>query len=117
MSFPVRYTRQASDDLRSGAAHLQQREGEAAATRFVDTVARMTRSLEGSPTLGTPCDMHSVRRRDLKRLVLPPPFSAWKIYYAVQFSELRVERILHMAPQPQDAAQAANPANSNDPRP
>jgi plasmid stabilization system protein ParE len=110
MSFPVRYTTQASDDLRGGAAYLQQSEGEPVATRFVDTVARMTRSLEGSPTLGTPCDMHSVRRRDLKRLALPAPFASWKIYYAVLFSELRVERILHMAPQPQDAAQAASPA-------
>jgi plasmid stabilization system protein ParE len=111
MSFPVRYTRQASDDLRGGVASLQQREGEPVATRFVDTVARMTRSLEGSPTLGTPCDMHSVRRRDLKRLALPAPFAAWKIYYAVLFSELRVERILHMPPQPQDTQQPADPGS------
>jgi plasmid stabilization system protein ParE len=113
MSFPVRYTTQASDDLKGGAAYLHQSEGEPVATRFVDTVARMTRSLEGSPTLGTPCDMHSVRRRDLKRLALPAPFASWKIYHAVLFSELRVERILHMAPQPQDASPSANPgANS-----
>ena len=107
MSFSVRFTKQAVRDLSAGAACLQASDGEPVATRFVDMVARMTRSLEGSPTLGTPCDMHSVRRRDLKRLGLPAPFSAWKIYYAVQFSELRVERILHMAPQPQDAMQPA----------
>jgi plasmid stabilization system protein ParE len=107
MSFPVRYTRQASDDLRRGVVDMHQRQGEPVASRFVDTVARMTRSLEGSPTLGTPCDMHSVRRRDLKRLALPAPFASWKIYYAVLFSELRVERILHMPPQPQDSQQPA----------
>ncbi|HXE08995.1 MAG TPA: type II toxin-antitoxin system RelE/ParE family toxin [Acidobacteriaceae bacterium] len=113
MSFPVRYTRQASHDLTDGAACLQQSEGEPVATRFVDMVARMTRSLEGSPTLGTPCDMHSVRRRDLKRLALPAPFAAWKIYYAVLFSELRIERILHMAPQPLDAQQTADPGSAS----
>ena len=103
MSFPVRYTRQAAHDLSAATAALQASEGEPAATRFIDIVARLTRSLEGSPTLGTPCDMHSVRRRDLKRLAFPAPFSSWKVYYAVLFSELRIERILHMAPQPQDA--------------
>lgn len=113
MSFPVRYTTQASHDLTHGAAHLQQREGEPVASRFVDMVARMTRSLEGSPTLGTPCDMHSVRRRDLKRLALPAPFASWKIYYAVLFSELRVERILHMPPQPQDTQQPADSGDAN----
>ena len=105
MSFPVRYTRQAAADLTAGAMCLQASEGEAAANGFVDMVARMTRSLEGSPTLGTPCDLHSMRRRDLKRVVLPAPFAAWKIYYAVLFSELRVERILHMAPQSQNPVQ------------
>lgn len=113
MSFPVRYTRQAARDLNDGAACLQRTEGDAAATRFVDMVSRLTRSLEGSPTLGTPLEMHSMRRRDLKRLALPAPFSAWKIYYAVLFSELRVERILHMAPQPQDAALPANAAGNH----
>jgi plasmid stabilization system protein ParE len=106
MNFPVRYTRQATQDLSASAAWLQASAGEAEANRLVDTVARMTRSLEGSPTLGTPCDIHSVRRRDLKRLALPAPFAAWKMYYAVLFSELRVERILHMAPQVQETKQS-----------
>ena len=104
MSHPVRYTRQAAQDLSIAAACLQAGDGDVAAERLVDTIARLTRSLEGSPTLGTPCDIHSVRRRDLKRLALPAPFSSWKIYYAVLFSELRVERILHMVPQRQDAS-------------
>jgi len=108
MSTPIRCTRQATDDLSAGVAYLQSCDGESAANRFVDTVARLMRAIEGSPTLGTPCDMHSVRRRDLKRLALPAPFSAWKIYYAVLFSELRIERILHMAPQVQEAP-AADP--------
>ena len=112
MSFPVRYTRQAALDLSSAAACLQAGEGDASAGRFVDAVARLTRSLEGSPTLGTPCDIHSVRSRNLKRLVLPAPFHAWKIYYAILFSELRIERILHMAPQPQDALPSVNPADA-----
>ena len=110
MSTPIRCTRQAANDLNTGVAYLQACDGESAANRFVDTVARLMRAIEGSPTLGTPCDMHSVRRRDLKRLALPAPFSAWKIYYAVLFSELRVERILHMAPQAQDAPPSAEPA-------
>ncbi len=113
MSFPVRYTRQAARDLSDGAACLQATEGEAVATRFVEMAARLTRSLEGSPTLGTPCDMHSVRRRDLKRLAFPAPFSAWKIYYAVLFSELRVERILHLAPRPQYGQPSTGPAESD----
>jgi plasmid stabilization system protein ParE len=112
MSFPVRYTRQAAQDLSAAAACLQTNDGEPVATRFIDMVARLTRSLEGSPTLGTPLDMHSVRRRDLKRLAFPAPFSAWKIYYAVLFSELRIERILHMAPQPQDTSHSANPSGA-----
>jgi plasmid stabilization system protein ParE len=115
MNFPIHYARQAVQDLSATADFLQQSDGEPAASRFVDTVARLTRSLEASPTLGTPCDIHSVRRRDLKRLALPAPFNAWKIYYAVLFSELRIERILHMAPQPQDAQQAApQPADPPD---
>ena len=116
MNFAVHYTKQAVRDLNTAAASLQQSDGEPLATRFVDTVARVTRSLEGSPTLGTPCDIHSVRRRDLKRLVLPAPFASWKIYYAVVFSELRVERILHLAylaPQPQNAPQPAEPADGS----
>ena len=111
MSAPIRFTRQAAQDLSDSAACLQASDGESSAARFVDTVARVTCSIEGSPTMGTPCDMHSVRRRDLKRLALPAPFAAWKVYYAVLFSELRVERILHMAPQPQDMPQSADPAD------
>ena len=112
MSAPLRFTRQAAHDLKTAAACLHTNDGAPAATRFVDTVARLTRSLEGSPTLGTPCEMHSMRRRDLKRLALPAPFASWKIYYAVLFSELRIERILHMVPQPQDA-QAAGQSDGN----
>jgi plasmid stabilization system protein ParE len=82
------------EDLIEGRDYIRG-DNDVAAREFLLTAFKLFELLGQSPQMGTEARFRSKRLRDVRFLVMPPPFNKWIVFYRPTNYGVGIMRLLH----------------------